>query len=63
MTVYGIDTERRLLGRKIGHNVPDLGMNFCKGKGGLVKKAMREGKLKADELPYCHFSPSCTLLQ
>ena len=60
MAVYGIDKERHLLGLKLGHTVPDLRMNFCRGKGDLVKKAMQAGKLKEHEMPYCHFSPSCT---
>jgi len=60
MAVYGIDKERQLLGRTIGTTVPDMRMDFTKGKGDLVKKAMQAGKLKEHEMPYCHFSPSCT---
>ena len=60
MTVYGVDRERRHLGRTKGWTVPDLTNDFTKGGGDLVGKVLQEGQIREKECVYCHFSPSCT---
>ena len=46
MTAYGVDRERRLLGRTIGWTVPDLRNDFTKGGGDLVGKVLKDGQVR-----------------